>query len=429
MPIRALQYGLIMIPALLYMLKLPLHDEGAYTLNILIVLGMAVWRDFTGMRTWRPLLLFAEMLWTCVLIAIYGPWMILISLSVLYVYMYILEKNQRWLMLGLQLLATNAALYFHYAPGALSPWLHAVHTGTSDAFLDEAAGRIICNLMLLITATLSWQGSKTASSREQLEQVYDALRKKHYELQNARAQLLAFAKQLEDAAQAEERTRISRQLHDDIGHRLIRAKMMSEAAIVTLPAKPELGLEMVKQIRDQLSATMDDMRSTLHKLRPATHLTEAYALDRLLEDVGRETGVKTGYRVSGEVVPLYPSLQIVLYKNAKEALTNALRHGKAGSIDIELHYSAHEICMVVTNDGEAGIGPQSGNPQRDDSPFEKAPPSPSALNGKTTPASTGLGVEGMRVRTELVGGELEIQPAYPYTVITRLPIARKADMI
>lgn len=54
---------------------------------------------------------------------------------------------------------------------------------------------------------------------------------------------------------------------------------------------------------------------------------------------------------------------------------------------------------------------------------------PSGPNGKTTLASTGLGVEGMRVRTELVGGELEIQPAYPYTVITRLPIARKADMI
>lgn len=47
--------------------------------------------------------------------------------------------------------------------------------------------------------------------------------------------LLLFTKQLEGVAQAEERTRISRQLHDDIGHRLIRTKMMSEAALLTLP--------------------------------------------------------------------------------------------------------------------------------------------------------------------------------------------------
>ncbi|MFD2881148.1 histidine kinase [Paenibacillus rhizoplanae] len=60
--------------------------------------------------------------------------------------------------------------------------------------------------------------------------------------------------------------RIARQLHDDIGHRLIRVKMMTEAAIHTLPAAPETGLQMMNQIRDQLSGSMDDMRAALKRI-------------------------------------------------------------------------------------------------------------------------------------------------------------------
>lgn len=420
MPMRLLQYGLIIVPAVLYMLTLPIEHEDLYTLYIIVAIGLAVWKDFTRSGVQLMLVMLAEMLWSCWLVTLYGPFMLFISLSLLYVYMYRLEGTQQWLMLGTQLIASNIALHWHYTvPYVLHPWLNAYQPNMMTFFSEETTGRITGNLLLLITGAISWQGSRTASSRGQLEQVYDELRSKHYELEDARAQLLQFTKQLEGAAQAEERTRISRQLHDEIGHRLIRTKMMSEAALLTLPLNPEQGTDMVKQIRDQLAASMDDMRTTLHKLRPASNISDAYALDRLLEDVGRETGVKTRYEVSGYAYALYPSIQIVLYKNAKEALTNALRHGNASTITVELSFGEQEVCMTIHNDGQ--INPPSNKGQSNGRHEERT-------NQKEI-AREGMGHEGMRLRTQLLGGKVEIKPTFPYTVITRLPITNQADII
>lgn len=139
-------------------------------------------------------------------------------------------------MFAIQLVANNVALHWHNSvPQTPQPGLTTLNTTATTLLSAETTAIVLGNLLLLITAALSWQGSRTASSRGQLEQVYDELRSKHYELQEAREQLLLFTKQLEGVAQAEERTRISRQLHDDIGHRMIRTKMMSEAALLTLP--------------------------------------------------------------------------------------------------------------------------------------------------------------------------------------------------
>lgn len=403
MPMRFLQYGLIIVPAVLYLLMLPLENEAVYTLYIIIALGLSVWKDFSRSSAQQWLLLLAEILWSCWLIASYGPFMLFLSLSVLYVYMYRLEGSRRWLMFGSQLVVSNIALHWYYSdPHTLQPGLTTLYTNATALFSAKTTAMVLGNLFLLITAALSWQGSRTASSRGQLEQVYDELRSKHYELQEARAQLLLFTKQLEGAAQAEERTRISRQLHDDIGHRLIRTKMMSEAALLTLPRDQEKGTEMVRQIRDQLATSMDDMRSTLHKLQPDSYVSNAYALDRLLEEVGRDTGVKTHYEVHGPSHVLYPSIQIVLYKNVKEAVTNALRHGNASSISVELVFGDQKVCMSVSNDGNINPHSTKGN---------------------------GIGQEGMRLRTQMVGGTLEIQSAYPYTVITRIPITNKVDIL
>ncbi|MEC0127747.1 sensor histidine kinase [Paenibacillus pabuli] len=423
MPMRLLQYSLIIIPSVLYILTLPMKLEDMYTLYIIIAIGLAVCKDFARSNTLRLLLFLVEMLWNCWLIVLYGPFMLFLSLSVLYVYMYKLEGKLRWLMLGGQLFVSNLALHWHYAaPSELSSWFNVSPLISATPYVEEATGSIVGSLFFLIVAVLSWQGAKTANSRGKLEQVYDEIRSKHYELQEARAQLLQFTKQLEGVAQAEERTRISRQLHDDIGHRLIRTKMMSEAALLTLPTHLEQGTEMVRQIRDQLAASMDDMRTTLHKLRPDAYGSDAYALDRLLEEVGRETGVKTRYDVQGPSQTLYPSIQIVLYKNAKESLTNALKHGNATTISVQLSFSGREVCMTVTNDGRI----DDSNQEPTNKHHQERRPSRSA---KAESARLGMGHEGMRMRTQSVGGTLEIQSAYPYTVITRLPITKQTDIL
>ncbi|MCP1423306.1 hypothetical protein J3D43_001822 [Paenibacillus xylanexedens] len=167
MPMRFLQYGLIIVPAVLYLLMLPLENEAVYTLYIIIALGLSVWKDFNRSSTQQWLLLLAEILWSCWLIASYGTFMFFLSLSVLYVYIYRLVGSRRWLMFAIQLVANNVALHWHYsAPQAPQPGLTTLNTTATTLLSTESTAMVLGNLLLLITAALSWQGSRTGAAAD-----------------------------------------------------------------------------------------------------------------------------------------------------------------------------------------------------------------------------------------------------------------------
>ncbi|MNV57726.1 Signal transduction histidine-protein kinase/phosphatase DegS [compost metagenome] len=180
-----------------------------------------------------------------------------------------------------------------------------------------------------------------------------------------------------------------------------------EAALLTLPTSPESGMQMMELIRDQLSASMDDMRSAVKRINYTPQLEGAYALDRLLEEIGRDTGIETSYQVHGIPYPLYPSIQVILYKNAREAITNALRHGNATAISIKVDFSDTGVTMEVSNNGTLPEG------------------------NKLTklPESGGVGMKGMFERTHLIGGTLEWRQEPQFTIVTRLPIYKQGEIV
>jgi signal transduction histidine kinase len=306
--------------------------------------------------------------------------------------------------------AISALLYYsRLQPQAVPIVFTVVHLITLNIALWDSPKLIITfiNITFLLIAYLNELLQRAGRGRENTLNLYDELRKKHFELDEARNRLLEFNAQIEDAAQSKERVRISRQLHDDIGHRLIRIKMMMEAAILTLPTSPESGMQMMELIRDQLSASMDDMRSAVKRINYTPQLEGAYALDRLLEEIGRDTGIETSYQVHGIPYPLYPSIQVILYKNAREAITNALRHGNATAISIKVDFSDTGVTMEVSNNGALPEG------------------------NKLTklPESGGVGMKGMFERTHLIGGTLEWRQEPQFTIVTRLPIYKQGEIV
>lgn len=381
--LNMLRYGLIIIPAVLSIYVYEYADYEQFTLHFLLLLLIAT----LGTKLPKPFPLLTggiELIYTAWLCYPYSTLMIFPALSAVLSYSWLQRKNMAIAFFCIHLVLLNVA------------------------FRDAApAVQAFTNLTFLLAAALNIQLIRTGRGRADTLFLYDELRKKHFELEEARSRLLQFTMQVEVAAQAEERVRIARQLHDDIGHRLIRVKMMTEAAIHTLPAAPETGLGMMHQIRDQLSASMDDMRAALKRINYTPQLEGAYALDRLLEEVGRDTGIATSYTVQGIPYPLYPSIQVVLYKNAREAITNALRHGKADSVWITLSYRDHEIMMEAGNNGRL--------PEED------------ALH--KLQSGGGMGLTGMTERTVLIGGTLELRPVPQFTVITRLPVYRQGEDI
>ncbi|WP_162341791.1 sensor histidine kinase [Paenibacillus paridis] len=250
-------------------------------------------------------------------------------------------------------------------------------------------------LLWATTAAILYASNNFEDKRLQIEDLYEALAASNVELSAAKSRMQDYASQVELNAQIEERNRIAKDIHDDLGHRLIRVKMMSEAALHLFDADTDRAKLTVEQIRDQLQDSMELMRRTVRRLAADGEKdARRYALDRLVEESASGLGITVSFQIIGMLRPLYPSIELILFKNAQEAITNAVRHGKATSVAIDLEFSAASVSLTVSNNGSL--------------------PSESI--------ESGIGIKGMKERIALIGGQLEWQMNGRFSVTTTLPL-------
>jgi signal transduction histidine kinase len=138
---------------------------------------------------------------------------------------------------------------------------------------------------------------------------------------------------------------------------------------------------------------MDRMRHTVRKLSASEDESRVYSLDKLVREAGDMLGIKLSFTITGRPEPLYPSIEYVLYRNAQEAITNAVRHGGAVQVEVNLDFRPDGVALTVENDGSL----------------------PAA------PVISGLGMRGMQERATLVGGTMTCQAAERFRVMTWIP--------
>ena len=211
-------------------------------------------------------------------------------------------------------------------------------------------------MIFIALAIISFQLQRMKKNKDDVQLLDDQLRKQHYALDEARLQLIDYAQKVENIALTEERNRISHDLHDDLGHKLIRLKMMMEASLSILPSQPSKGTEMLGSVRDQLGESMELLRSTV-ALKPDERSLQSYTLSKLIDGLTWENGINIDLDIQGMPYDLYPSLEFILYRNAQEAISNAIRHGAASHIYITLQYAANQVTMGISNNGKRLIEP------------------------------------------------------------------------
>ncbi|MDF2649675.1 MAG: hypothetical protein K0Q73_5480 [Paenibacillus sp.] len=152
-------------------------------------------------------------------------------------------------------------------------------------------------------------------------------------------------------------------------------------------------------VRDQLTESMELLRSTVRRLKPDKETLQTYSLERLIEGLTADKGISIEVMIQGMPYVLYPSLEFILYRNAQEAITNAIRHGSATQVLIQLTYEPKQITMCISNNGKL--------------------PTERSING--------LGVSGMEERSKLIGGQLILSIEDRFTVTTVLPTFRQIE--
>ncbi len=181
-------------------------------------------------------------------------------------------------------------------------------------------------------------------------------------------------------AQEEERARIARDLHDEVNQSLTGVLLRLEAAREMAPPQLEAELSETKSLANQ---AMEELLSLARQLRP-TALDDLGLKAAIAGQVDQLASAEIGasLRAEGDFSDLPDDVQLVVYRVAQEALSNAARHSGASRAEVILRRAGPRVELEVTDDG-AGFA------------FSEA--------------EGGLGLPGMRERALLVGGEVMIE--------------------
>jgi len=197
-------------------------------------------------------------------------------------------------------------------------------------------------------------------------------------------------------AQEEERARVARDLHDEVNQALTGLLLRLEAAREKAP--PELAGELA-EIRALASRALQELLKLARQLRPTAldDLGLKAALDRHLTDLERQSEITTTFEASGDIASVPQDVQIVAYRVAQEALSNAVRHSGAARVAVRLERQDGSFELSIADDGQGFTFDQ---------------------------ASRGLGLAGMRERALLVNGDLQVEsrPKVGTSVRLRVPI-------
>ncbi|WP_101950483.1 sensor histidine kinase [Mycobacterium sp. 3519A] len=179
------------------------------------------------------------------------------------------------------------------------------------------------------------------------------------------------------AAQENERQRIARELHDEIGQTLTVALLFLKRAVDRAPAEIRGELE---DTQEAVRAGLDEVRSIARRLRPDAldDLGLHSALNALCSEFTQATGINVVKNVAPQENRLNQDIELVCYRIAQESLTNIARHAKASKVWLDLHTSTEQLVLRIADDGRGGVDKE------------------------------GAGINGMRERALLVSAELAI---------------------
>ncbi len=200
---------------------------------------------------------------------------------------------------------------------------------------------LIINILVLTVALFAQHNKQ---EREKKDILYK-------ELLDAHKKLKEYTVEVKRLSIVEERNRIARDIHDNLGHNmtaLIMQLQMAEHYIKTdSPKSQELLINSIKTAKDSLSG-IREVVETLRETRaiPATDK----AIKALAEEFSVKTGIETELNINGKIINNQQASEAI-YHILQECLTNAVRHGDATKIWLELDYKNDSVTFNIKDNG------------------------------------------------------------------------------
>jgi len=167
-----------------------------------------------------------------------------------------------------------------------------------------------------------------------------------------RAQMGLLRQKLHRGAVIEERNRIARELHDTLEQDLAGITLQLDLAVDCFEQSPVVARQAVDAARDMSRHGMVEARRSVWDLR--CHLLETGSLEsalrRAIEPLAARGNATAEIRLTGQPLRL-PSIDMNLLRIAQEAVANAIKHGHARRMEVDLAYEPDKVSLRVTDDG------------------------------------------------------------------------------
>jgi two-component system, NarL family, sensor histidine kinase UhpB len=218
---------------------------------------------------------------------------------------------------------------------------------------------------------------REAGDRAQHRRAEEQLRESHRQLRALSVYL--------QSVREEERTRIAREVHDELGQALTSCKLDLSWIASKLPRELKPVLDKARALTAHIDSTIQTVRRISSELRPGVldHLGLTAALEWQATEFQNRTGIKCDVRSNLRDAPLDQDLSTTLFRIFQETLTNVIRHAGATHVSVQLTQDAGRITLEVRDNGR-GISARE------------------AADGQS------MGLLGMRERAALLGGVFRI---------------------
>lgn len=209
----------------------------------------------------------------------------------------------------------------------------------------------------------------------------------------------------QESVREEERKRIAREIHDELGQQLLALKIDVSILQGQLSHVPQAAAQLDGMLRS-MTTLMQSMRAIINDLRPAVlDLGLHAAVEWQTREFQRKTGIACTLLSDGEDIALPDACATALFRTLQESLTNVSRHAHASHVDVQLYTTEESLLMRISDDGIGQLGKQD---------------KPEAF-----------GLRGMRERIGSLGGKLTITaaPDQGVTVTAAIPLSPELQML
>jgi len=210
--------------------------------------------------------------------------------------------------------------------------------------------------------------SRLFSTKVEAQQLYDKLRVSDEKLIEANKELEGYVESIEELTLLKERNRISREIHDSVGHTLSTA-MIQLSAMEAIAEKENSSMkDMIGNLRAFINESFQDVKRAVRELKPDEYdnYQGILRLQELCKNFERMSGVKVKVIISKGDWNLSTKQINHLYRMIQEILSNSLKHGKATMVKVIMNFTEDEFVISFSDNGvgtdkivESGLGLRS----------------------------------------------------------------------